>query len=256
MLWIVLSQTWTTLWSEDFEGTSPPSLPGTWSAYDLINPDSNLWVTANNSSDCISGYNNDDLEGYFNTKVLCYDDAASGYLQSIEVVVSPSVWIGGNTDLRLSYDFAYEDWYDSLFVEVRFWEFPNWTLWTRVASYYNLPDKAGPDTAGREVVYLTSMAAGKDSFQLRIQWVDELNNYGWGAAFDNFLLEGQGVATGVSERTDDKPFRLVNRTLYADEGTVYDVSGRAVARFKGSYTLPDGIFFVRMDGGIYKVIVR
>ncbi len=256
MLWIAVAQSWTVVWSEDFEGTSPPSLPGGWSAYELINYDSNLWSTANNSSDCISGYNNDDLEGYFSTKVLCYDDAASGYSQSVEVAVSPTVWIGGNTDLRLSYDFAYEDWYDSLFVEVRFWEFPNWTLWTRVASYYNLPDKAGPDTAGHEVIYLTGMAAGKDSFQMRIQWVDELNNYGWGAAFDNFLLEGKGITTGLSEKGCVKPFRLVGRRVLADEGVIYGVNGRLLARFKESYLLPKGVFFLRIDGKNHRIVVR
>jgi len=257
MLWIVIAQTWTAIWSEDFEGVSPPSLPGDWAAYDLINPDSNLWSTANNSSDCISGYSDDDLEGYFTTKVLCLDDASASYRESEEWVVSSPIWIGGYTDLRLSYDFAYEDHYDSLFVEVRFWEFPNWGLWTRVAWYYDIPEKAGvPDTSGREVIFLTGMASGKDSFQIRILWSDYMNNWGWGVAFDNFLLEGRSTATGISENADRKPLRLVNRTIYADKGTVYDVSGHVIARFRGSYTLPKGIFFVRTNGRTEKIIVR
>ena len=66
------------------------------------------------------------------------------------------------------------------------------------------------------------------------------------------------VRTGTSEATlEADPLRVVGRTVYAREGTVYDVSGRLLSTFRGLYVFSSpGIFFVLSEGKYYRLIVR
>ncbi len=66
--------------------------------------------------------------------------------------------------------------------------------------------------------------------------------------------------TEVSEngKDDTSPsLRVVGRTLYARSGSVYDATGRLISSFKGSCVLRSrGVFFVKAEGQVFRVIVR
>gem|GEM_PF-4881330 len=66
------------------------------------------------------------------------------------------------------------------------------------------------------------------------------------------------VTTDVAEAPSvGEGLRVVGRTVYARSGRVYDLSGRLLGTFTGSYTFrSSGIFFVVSERRTYRVVVR
>jgi hypothetical protein len=66
---------------------------------------------------------------------------------------------------------------------------------------------------------------------------------------------------GVSERRVKEPssgVKVVGRRIFVNgRATVYDIGGRKVATFKGSYTVRHpGVFFVKVRERVFKVVIR
>lgn len=72
------------------------------------------------------------------------------------------------------------------------------------------------------------------------------------------ILFVRAPATEVSEvPSNGSGLKVIGRTVYAEDGSVYDVSGRLLGTFKGKYVLPSrGLFFVRTGDRTYRIVVR
>ena len=262
MMLIFVSTTYTLL-SEDFDGVTPPSLPVGWYVVDG-NSDGFTWRTYDNTATADSlSCGNSDLHGFFTSKYACYDDddAGSSAPTGDDDLATPMIRInqhGTPNAVRLIYTFAYEDVgnpEDTFYVFVRLFDSSGTTV-VPVAYYYDVPDVSGaPDTSGVDTIDLTGLTAGKDSMIVFFTYRDNPGSadWGWGAAVDNVVVEVDVTTTEVAE----SPVRLNGRTVRAESGEIYDVSGRLVGTFRGKYTFREpGVFFVKTQRGVRRVIVR
>ncbi len=246
------------LLSEDFEGVTPPSFPVGWYVVDG-NSDSFTWNTYDNTATADSlTCGNNDLHSYFTSNYACYDDddAGSSAPAGDDALATPTINLkqyGTPTAVRLIYRYAFEDINgasDTFYVMLKLFEGSTRTN-AYVAYYYDVPDvTGGPDTAGVDTLDITSVTAGKDSMIVFFIYRDK-GNWGWGAGVDDIVVEVDVVTTAVEEN----PVEVVGRTVVAEEGVIYDASGRLVGKFRGRYTLPKGVYFVEVRGRMHRVVI-
>ncbi len=255
-MYILLVGATYTLWGEDFTGVTPPALPTGWSVNDG-NGDGEAWKTVAGGTAC-AGINN--ISGFtvWSTNYICYDDdaAGSGAGATVETATGPSVYLnqyGTPNTVRLIWEFAFNKFstdVETLAVEVRAHDGSTWGSWTRVKSYFS------SDTFGVDTADITTSVAGMDSVQVRLYYSDPNDGWLWGGAFNWLTIEADVATTDVAEKDNGTSFAVSGNVVYAKEGVIYDIEGRRVATFTGSYTLPRGIYFVRAGGKVHKVVIR
>ncbi len=95
--------------------------------------------------------------------------------------------------------------------------------------------------------------AGASSYAI-VCWQDnEPGNY---EIFCNTLLPLVVEEDLEEKNTEDyKPFDIYGRVVVLNKGSIYDIYGRLVGR-GGKISLKPGIYFVKVDGKVYKIVVR
>ncbi|MEO0301138.1 MAG: kelch repeat-containing protein [candidate division WOR-3 bacterium] len=170
-------QTWTTIFSEDFEsGTMPTG-----------------WTVTNGNNDGYSwtvGVSNDPFyPPNYGTNYLYYsdDDAGSSAPPGDEILTTSSYYIRKIANLRFIYAYDFEEFagqpYEYGEIHARFFSGGTWSPWNMLVQYYQ---DTGPKW---DTLDLTSFLPA-DSVQLRFIYSDPSGQWGWGFYLDNFLLEG------------------------------------------------------------------
>ncbi|NPA79730.1 MAG: hypothetical protein GXO29_01585 [Thermotogae bacterium] len=148
-----------------------------------------------------------------------------------------------------------------------------------VIQYHNVPRYGGSvlmnfeivlyDSGHVKLMYNSALEYNDATIGIQGKGADTVNNY-----FLEYVYAGNPsthipdsgtailflypVSTEIAEAPAEMGgLKVVGRTVIADEGSIYDATGRFVARFKERYYLPSsGIFFIVTDKGTYRVIVR
>ena len=172
----IILQTWTTVFSEDFESGLMPS---GWTVTDGNNDGASWTVGVSNDPYTPPNYG---------TKYLYYsDDAGPSAPPGDEVLTTKSYYIWKIVQLRFIYAYDFEEYAGSPYeygrIYARFFSGGVWGPWNMLVEYYQ---DTGPKW---DTLDLTSFLPA-DSVQLQFVYSDPAGQWGWGFYLDNFLLEG------------------------------------------------------------------